>query len=207
MRATLACLLAFCISHVAFVSAQQQLLDRVLARIGTTAVTLTDVRAAIGLGLIDARSVDDRDAVNQVVNRQLMLTEVARFPPPEPSAAAVDQEVAAMKKRAGDTLGELMRTTGLDEMRLADLARDTLRIQAYVALRFGTSRPVADEEVRRYYNEHQAEFTRDGKVLPFEDVETDARQRAAAARLRDTISQWVRDLRSRTEVVMMADKK
>jgi len=100
-----------------------------------------------------------------------------------------------------------MRATGLDEMRLGEMARVTLRIQAYVAQRFGTSRPVADEDVRRYYNEHQAEFTKDGKVLPFEDVEAAARQRAATARLRDAIAQWVRDLRSRTEVVMVGNKK
>jgi hypothetical protein len=203
---TLACVLALCILHLALASAQQ-LLDKVVARIGTNAVTLSDVKAEIGLGLIDAKSEDDPDAVNQVVNRQLMLAEVTRFPPPEPVPAAVDQEVAAMKMRAGARLGELMNATGLDEMRLGDLARVTLRIQAYVAQRFGTSRPVSDEDVRRYYNEHQAEFTRDGKVRPFEDVEADARQRAAAARLRDAIAQWVRDLRSRTEVVMVGNKK
>jgi len=196
-----------CVLPVAVVSAQQQLLDKVVARIGTNAVTLSDVRAEIGLGLIDAKSEDDPDAVNQVINRQLMLAEITRFPPPEPSQGAVDQEVAAMKMRAGPRLGELMNATGLDEMRLGDLARVTLRIQAYVAQRFGTSRPVSDEDVRRYYNEHQAEFTRDGKVQPFEDVEANARQRAAAARLRDTIAQWVRDLRSRTEVVMVGNKK
>ena len=207
MRATLACVFVFCVLNFALVFAQQQLLDKVLARIGTNAVTLSDVRAAVGLGLIDATSEDDPDAVNQMVNRQLMLAEVTRFPPPEPAPAAVDQEVAAMKKHAGARLDDLMKATGLDEMRLGDLARVTLRIQAYVAQRFGTSRPVSDEDVRRYYNEHQAEFTRDGKVRPFEDVETDARQRAAATRLRDTIAQWVRDLRSRTEVVMVGNKK
>jgi hypothetical protein len=198
---------AFCILPLALASAQQLLLDKVVARIGTNAVTLSDVRAAIGLGLIDAKSEDEPDAVNQMVNRQLMIGEVERFPPPEPSPAAVDQELAAMKMRAGARLDELMRATGLDEMRLGEMARVTLRIQAYVAQRFGTSRPVADEDVRRYYNEHQAEFTKDGKVLPFEDVEAAARQRAATARLRDAIAQWVRDLRSRTEVVMVGNKK
>ena len=207
MTGTSVFVFAFCILPLALASAQQLLLDKVVARIGTNAVTLSDVRAAIGLGLIDAKSEDEPDAVNQMVNRQLMIGEVERFPPPEPSPAAVDQELAAMKMRAGARLDELMRATGLDEMRLGEMARVTLRIQAYVAQRFGTSRPVADEDVRRYYNEHQAEFTKDGKVLPFEDVEAAARQRAATARLRDAIAQWVRDLRSRTEVVMVGNKK
>jgi len=196
---------AFCMLHCSIGFAQQPL-DRVLARIGTTAVTLTDVQAAVGLGLIDATSADSADALNQTVDRQLMLTEVARFPPPEPTAAAIDQQVATMRMHAGGNLAALMRTTGLDDSRLRDLARDTLRIQSYIAQRFGTSRQVSDDDVRHYYDEHPAEFTRNGQKIPFEDAEMTARQLASAARLRDAIGQWVRDLRMRSEVVEVGKK-
>jgi hypothetical protein len=191
---------AICILHFSSVSAQQPL-DRLLARIGTTAVTQTDVIAAVGLGLVDAKSADDPDALKQVIDRQLMLAEVARFPPPEPPADAVDKQLEMMKMHAGDGLMKLLQSTGLDEMRLRDLARDTLRIQAYVAQRFGTSRQVTSDDVRRYYDEHQAQFTRDGKVIPFEEAEADARRLASATRLRDAISQWVSELRMRADVV------
>jgi hypothetical protein len=193
---------AFCILNFAIVSAQQPL-DRLLARIGTTGVTLTDVKAAVGLGLVDAQSVDDPEALKQVIDRQLMLTEVARFPPPEPSADAVEKQIAMMKMHAGDGLMRLLHDTGLDDMRLRDLARDTLRIQAYVALRFGTSRQVTSDDVRRYFDEHQAQFTRNGKVIPFEDAEADARRLAAETRLSDAISQWVSELRMRADVVLV----
>jgi hypothetical protein len=194
---------AFCILNYAVA---QQLLDRLLARVGTTAITYTDVVAAVGLGLVEATSSDDSAALSQVIDRQLMLTEVARFPPPEPSAAAVEQQLAMMKTHTGDKLPALMRATGLDETRLRDLARDTLRIQTYVTQRFGTSRLVADDEVRRYYDEHQTQFTRNGKVISFEDAATEARRLAASARLRDAIMQWVHDLRMRAEVVEVGKK-
>ena len=194
---------AFCILNYAVA---QQLLDRLLARVGTTAITYTDVEAAVGLGLVEATSSDDSAALSQVIDRQLMLTEVARFPPPEPSAAAVEQQLAMMKMHTGDKLPALMRATGLDETRLRDLARDTLRIQAYVTQRFGTSRLVADDEVRRYYDEHQTQFTRNGKAISFEDAAPEARRLAVAARLRDAIMQWVHDLRMRAEVVEVGKK-
>ena len=174
-----------------------------MARIGTQAVTRTDVQAAVGFGLIEAKSADDPEALRQAIERQLELNEVARFPPPEPSAAALDQQVAAMKMRAGPTLDALMRSTGLDEARLRELARDTLRIQAYLAQRFGTSTQVRDEEVRKYYDEHRDRFTRNGTPIPFEEAEADARQRASAERLRTTVAQWLRDLRARSEVVVV----
>lgn len=196
---------ACCMAQFALVRAQQPL-DKLLARIGTTAITLTDVQAAVGLGLIDATSPTDPEALNQLIDRELMLSEVSRFPPPEPSAAAIEQQVQMMRMHAGANLEGLMRSTGLDEMQLRELARDTVRIQSYIVQRFGTTRQVSDDDVRHYYDEHQAEFTRNGQVIPFEDAEAEARKRAAAARLREAIAQWVGDLRMRSEVVVVRMK-
>src|SRR5687767_4219648 len=118
-----------------------QLLDRVVARVNGTAITLTDVNAAIALGLVEVTRPDDAQAAatRQLVERQLILSEVERFAPPEPEAAAIDREVAAMKARPGPRLEALMQTTGVDEDRIRELARDNLRIQAYLDQRFGTN--------------------------------------------------------------------
>jgi hypothetical protein len=194
----------FCILNYTVSTSAQQLLDRVLARVGTNPVTMTDVRVALELGLVDA-SGENRQAaaLDRTIERQLQLTEVARFAPPEPPAAAVEEEVVAMKMRAGSGLGALMTSTGLDEARLQQLARETLRIRAYIAQRFGTTGQVNEDDARRYYEEHPAEFTRDGIRMPFEEAETLARQRASAERLRGTLDQWARDLRMRAEVVIV----
>jgi hypothetical protein len=195
---------AFCVLNYPATANAQQLIDRVLARVGTTAVTLTDVRIALELGLVDA-SGENRQAIalERTIDRQLQLNEVARFSPPEPPAAAVADEVAAMTMRAGPDLKALMTSTGLDDARLQQLARETLRIRAYIAQRFGTSAQVTEDEVRKFYEEHPTEFTRDGVRMPFEEAETIARQRASAERLRVTIAQWIRDLRMRADVVVV----
>lgn len=207
-RIALCVLLAFCILHYALAVDAQQLIDRVLARVGTTAVTMTDVRIAVELGLVEASSDNAQVAGLQgTIDRQLQLTEVARFSPPEPAAAAVAAEVEAMKMRAGSDLSALMTSTGLDEARLQQLARETLRIRAYIAQRFGTTVQVTEDEARKYYEEHPTEFTRDGVRMPFEEAEMQARQRASAERLRTTLEQWVRDLRIRADVVIVGDTK
>ena len=184
----------------------QQLIDRVLARVGTNPVTMTDVRITLELGLVEASGENRQTAaLDRTIDRQLQLNEVARFSPPEPPPAAIAEEVAAMKMRAGTGLSALMTSTGLDEARLQQLARETLRIRAYIAQRFGTTVQATEDEARRYYEEHPAEFTRDGVRMPFEQAETLARQRASAERLRVTIDQWVRDLRMRAEVVIVGN--
>ncbi|HEY7189387.1 MAG TPA: hypothetical protein VH436_22675 [Vicinamibacterales bacterium] len=177
-----------------------------MARIGTTAITWSDVRAAVGLGLVDAKSPDDPAALSQVIDRRLMMTEVARFPPAEPTPAAIEQRVETMRTFAGAALPELMKSTGLDESRLQDVARDTLRIQGYIMQRFGGTAIVGEDDARRYYDDHREQFTRNGMLLPFEDVEAEARRLASNARLQESIAQWVRDLHMRSEVVVVPDR-
>ena len=197
---TLACALCLCVS-VASLTGQQLLLDRVLARVEGNAITQTDVRAAVGLGVA---SGNEDAALQAVIDRYLLLAEVQRFPPPEPAAAAVDAEVAALRARAGSALTALMQATGLDEPRLREPARENLRIAGYLAQRFGTDVQVSDEEVDRYYRTHQAEFVRDGLLMAFTEAEPLARQRAAAERREATIAAWIADLRGRAQVLRSA---
>ena len=81
----------------------QELLDRVIARVGGRAITLSDARAAAALGLVEIPPGADpvAAAARGLIERQLLLTEVARFSPPEPDAAAVQREVASLERRAG----------------------------------------------------------------------------------------------------------
>ena len=180
-----------------------QLLDRVVARVGGTAITQSDVEAALALGIVEGDSGADRltAGTRQMIERRLLLTEVSRFPPAEPSPAVTAELVARMKVRAGAGFDALMKRTGLDEQRLRELARDTLRIQAYVEQRFGTTTQATAQEAREYYDAHQQEFARDGVTPPFDAVEGAARQAASAERRRRTIAQWVDELRTRGDVV------
>jgi hypothetical protein len=181
----------------------QQLLDRVLARVDGLPITLTDVQAAIGLGIIQVGSGNAiAEGTQQMLDRQLELTEVQRFPPPEPAPDAVARETARLKMNAGPRLPMLTQSTGLNEQRIADMARDNLRIAAYLDQRFGTTVQVNDEEVAAYYRAHEAEFTTGGAIVPYEEAEPIARQRASSERRRAIVSQWIRDLRSRADVTV-----
>jgi hypothetical protein len=207
LRSALVLLSAFCLVHHAQPHAQQ-LLDRVLARVGTTAITLTDVRAAVGLGLVEVKPGENAEAVGleRVIERQIVLNEVARFPPPEPTAAEVAEQVAAMRVHAGPSYDRLAASAGLDETRLQELARQTLRVRAYTTQRFGTTAQVTEDEARKYFDDHPELFTRNGARLSFEQAATAARQRASAERLRITVDQWIRDLRARADVVIVGGR-
>jgi hypothetical protein len=186
----------------------QVLLDRVVARVDGVAITLSDVRTAVGLGLVDVPSgAGEEAAIEGVLDRQLELAEVARFAPPEPPPDAVERETAVLRARAGSRLAALMAATGLDDGGLREIARDNLRVQAYLDQRFGTTVQLTEEEVLQYYRIHPEEFTRDGRLMPFAEAEAMARERAAMERRSAMLAQWHRDLRGRADIVLTTPRK
>ncbi len=177
----------------------QTLLDRVVARVNGSMILLSDVRAAVLFGLVDGPPESD-DAVEQMVQRALLVEEVNRFPPPEPTAEAIEAEMAQLRTRAGVSNDEVERTTGLIAENVRLLARDRLRVQGYIDQRFGLTVPLSDEQVLQYYRLHPEEFTTNGELTPFERAQGLARERAGLEQRQRTISQWLRDLRARAEV-------
>ena len=184
--------------------AAQTLLDRVVGRVNGSVVLLSDVRAAVMLGLIDGVEPDSEDAVEQMVQRTLLIEEVNRFPPEEPSPEAVAAELERLRARAGGSFDEVARATGLSAEYVRPLARDRLRIQLYIDQRFGLTVPLTDEQVLQYYRDHPGEFTSGGQLVPFDRAQALARERAGLVQRQRTISQWLSDLRARADVNLTA---
>jgi hypothetical protein len=178
----------------------QQVVDRVLARVGEYAVTMTDLRAAVGFGLVET-GAGAGDPLEQVIARRLALTEVFRRRPQEPEEGAIDAEAARLRANAGDQLSELMAATGVSADRLRGLARETLLIRAYLEDRFPLV-PAGDADAEQYYRRNPGAFTRDGALLPFGDVADEARRAASIERRDGRMATWFEGLRRRIDVVI-----
>lgn len=180
------------------------LIDRILAVVSGGLVLQSDVNAALRLGLITVPEEGDRIqvALDRLIERQLMLLEVDRYAPPEPSGAEIDAALAELDKRigSGERLDAILRETGYTLQQLRLYMRDDLRTRAYLLQRFGASASPGDEEVLEYYRAHQKEFTRGGVVRPFTDVREEARQGLLAERRAMLVREWLTSLRRRTEV-------
>jgi hypothetical protein len=184
-------------------TAAQTLLDRVVARVNGSVILLSDMRAAVRFGLVEA-APDSEDAIEQMVQRALLVEEVNRFPPPEPTTEALDAEVARLRARAGGSFDDVERSTGITAEAVRLLARDRLRIQSYIDQRFGVTVPLTDEQVLEYYRTHAEEFTSNGQSVPFERAQGLARERAGLQQRQQTIGQWLRELRARADVTVPA---
>jgi hypothetical protein len=196
---------------ISLLATSQNVLDRVLARVNGEPVTLSDARAAIAVGIVERTEGADPviSAVLQLIERRLVLAEVSRFAPAEPDIPSLDRQVNELKARVGgpDKLAALEKSTGVGETQIREIARDNLRIQAYLNQRFGSSVQATDEDAAAYYRAHLDEFRVNGQLTPYAEAEPAARQKAAAERRRAVIFQWMRDLRARADVVELYRSK
>jgi hypothetical protein len=128
---------------LAAVAAPAEPIDRVLAVVGGQIITLTDVTAARDLGLETADGAADpiRAVLSKLIDRELVLTEVERYAPPEPTGDAVERELARVRVRfaSQQELEETLARSGIDESHLRETLRQNLRIRAYVEQRFAAS--------------------------------------------------------------------
>jgi hypothetical protein len=132
-----AALLVLCLGMTA---ARAETIDRVLAVVAGQLITLTDVTAAIDLGLQSADAATDpvRAVLSKLIDRELVLAEVDRYAPPEPTAGAVDLAVERVRQRFASPAAfeAALARSGIDEQHLRETLRQDLRMRAYLDQRF-----------------------------------------------------------------------
>ena len=185
-----------------------EVIDRILAVVSGELIMLSDARAATRFGLIDVPADTDdpvRAAMNALVDRHLQLLEVNRYLPPEPPAAAIDEQFAAIRAKfqTDDAFRAALAECGISEAQLRARVRDNLRITSYRAQRFAAALQPSDEDLLRYYRSRESEFTKDGTPLPFAQVREQVRERLAAERSQSLIREWLETLRRRADVQIL----
>jgi len=118
-------------------------IDRVLAVVAGQLIMLSDVTAARDLGLqtVDGGADPVRAVLTKLIDRELMLAEVDRYGPPEPTTEAVDGEVERVRARfpSVDAFNAALERSGIDEQHLRETLRQNLRMAAYLDQRFASA--------------------------------------------------------------------
>ncbi len=190
--------------------AANEIIDRVLAVAAGNLIMLSDVTAALEFGLVVPGPSPDpvRATLTQLIDRAIILAEVERYAPPEPDADAVDRELQAVSSgfASPQAFDEALARVGVNAKHLRETLRQNLRIRAYLDQRFTVAAPT-EEEVGRYYREHQQEFSRRGAIVPFDQARQNVVQAVRTERRRLLVDDWLAGLRRRTEIVDLYQPK
>ena len=149
-----ACLRGVCLLLLIAVPARAEIIDRVLAVVGGQLITLSDVTAARDLRLVPPEQTADpiRAILSKLIDRELVLAEVERYAPPEPTAEAVDVEVRRVRARfdSDAAFDAALTRSGMDEKHLRETLREDLRIRAYLDQRFSAASDRRDEAMAEW---------------------------------------------------------
>jgi hypothetical protein len=201
MRKSFAALVVAGLLGGAGAGVRAEIIDRILAVVNGAIILQSDVAVAIRLGLVPSVGTPDpaSAALDNLIERQLMLSEVDRYAPPDPAEADVDRHIADIRARAGAQFDAILLQGGIPVDQLRREVRDNLRIEAYLQQRFGAAQPT-EEEILQYYRDHPAAFSQNGVVRPFDDAHDVARAALIEERRSTTIRDWVAGLRRRANV-------
>jgi hypothetical protein len=180
------------------------LIDRVLAVVSGSIITLSDARAAIEFGLVETGRAPDPVAVATawLVDRQLALDEVNRSDSGEVDAAHVEARLSQIEQRFTDrsTFAASLARCGLDRLGARAFIHDTLRVERYLSRRFEAILPGTEEELRAHYAGQPGRFTRDGRPLTFDQARELVQVSLQTERRKQAIDAWLSRLRRRTDV-------
>jgi hypothetical protein len=126
-----------------------EIIDRIMAVAGGQPITLSDVTAVLQFHLVEppAGTTDPLAyALERLLDRSLMLTEVDRFDPPEPAPVEITVRIDDLERRAGSAAAfdKALGVTGSSRDQLRRYIRDDLRITTYLNQRFGANTPEAE---------------------------------------------------------------
>ncbi len=205
MRRVRHALLALLLTAAAAASAE--VIDRVMAIVDGHLITLSDVRRAMTLHLVDRDGAPAGEAValERLIDRLLILQEVERYAPPEPERAALDTQLSDVERRLGN--GGLVSTLAdadASEAWLRQWVRDDLRMHAYIDQRFAGAAEPTDEELENYFRQHPDVFTRNGQEMNEAAARQLARTRVMATRRQVLVDDWLTGLRRRATIVRPA---
>jgi hypothetical protein len=184
-----------------------EVIDRILAVVDGQIITLSDAQAVLRFRLLPPEVGTDPVEVvmRRLIDRRLMLTEVERYAPPEPPAAAVDRVVAEIRSRFKDELAfeVALNQTVLSRDQLRRHIRDSIRIDTYLQQRFASVAEPSEDDIVRYYKDHAPDFMANGVQLSFEQARAQVRQRIVDLRQRQAVADWLEGLRRRSAISVL----
>ena len=166
-----------------------EIIDRILATVAGQIITKSDVEAAQALGLIQPTAAEsqspDEAALQALIDRVLMLNEVRRVVPREPTEAAIAARVAEIRNRFASqaALQQALAASGIDEAVLRIYAEDDLSLASYLDERFSAAAQPTDQEVLQAGQDNRAKL--------------------AAERRRTLVNAWIAELRRRADISVL----
>ena len=196
----------------ASVASAQEVVDRIVAKLDTDIILLSDVRALQRYQLfVDGKAESDQDALNRLLDQWMVRNEAkaALFSPP--SEEDVNRSLARLKRSfsSPEAFDERKKQTGLSDEDIERMLRAQLYLSNYLDSRFRAAIQIDEKDIEDFYQTRivpRAESR--GQTPPTLDAARGFIQEALVQRaINEQSERWLQESRSRLRVENLLDEK
>jgi hypothetical protein len=202
-----ACLIVFCLSLLLPVTAQQ-VVDRIIARIGEDILMLSELRELRAFQqLVEGRSAGRQELFEQLVRQWIVVSEAraASFPPPEPQQVTAALEQLAGSFGSPEAWRARLRDNGLTEAAVRRLLERQLYVASYLDYKFRPATTVGENEIETYYQQEYVPQmrARNQTPPPMEDVREQIHELLVQREISRRALQWLEEARGQVKIEIL----
>jgi hypothetical protein len=190
----------------------QEVVDRIVARVETDIILLSDVRQLSHYqAFLDGKAQTDADVLNRLIDQWIVRNEagVARFP--QPSEDDVNRSIERLKRSfsSPEEFESRQKQSGITDDEIRRFVRAQLYLSNYLDSRFRPSIQIDEKDIADFYKTRvvpRAESR--GQTPPTLDNARDFIQEALVQRaINEQADRWLKESRTRVRVEIMLDEK
>lgn len=179
-----------------------ELVDRVVASVNNDVITLSELQQAVAFNRAvagaGAGTQVERETLEGIINRKLLVQEAARLGFVEVSKADVDAERERIRTRIGsdEAYRAFLAQARLTEAQLDRMLGERLLVERFIQKKIGLLVRISHDEAESYFREHAEQF----KGMRFPEAQPQIMAKLTAERAGKQLDQYLTDVRSRAEI-------
>jgi hypothetical protein len=202
LRASVLVLAAQCLAYAVII-------DRIAVVIGNSIIKDSDVDRDIrATSFLDNQPLDlslakRKEAVNHLVDQVFIRREIRIGDYPVATYEEADNQLDRLVKQRYKTKGALdaaLSRYGLTELDLRSQFKWQLTVLKFIDARFKPAVLVTDEEIEKYYNQHQAALARQYPGKTLDDLRERIRDLLTAEAVNQQFFAWLDEQRNDTKI-------
>ena len=193
-------------------SGAQDVIDRIVARVETDIILLSDVRQLNRYQVfLDGKAQSDEDILNRLIDQWIVRSEasVARFP--QPSDEDVNRSIERLKRSfsSPEEFQLRQKNSGLAEDDIRRFVRAQLYLSNYLDSRFRPAIQIDEKAIEEFYKNRVVPRSESRKQTPptLENARDFIQEALVQRAINEQADRWLKESRARVRVEIMLDEK
>jgi len=190
----------------------QDVIDRIVARVETDIILLSDVRQLNRYQVfLDGKAQSDEDILNRLIDQWIVRSEagVARFP--QPSDEDVNRSIERLKRSfsSPEEFQLRQKNSGLSEDDIRRFVRAQLYLSNYLDSRFRPAIQIDEKAIEEFYKNRVVPRSESRKQTPptLENARDFIQEALVQRAINEQADRWLKESRTRVRVEIMLDEK